>query len=125
IEDSVDNRRGRRGPPIRAVVTPELERTAFRDPAARELLLRAREARLRQDSALLAYDATAYQRLSVGFGFRAIGRDRLLFRTENASRIRWLRGGGVSVDLKGQRAVFPIVQGIDDHDPDMNGGGSP
>jgi len=41
--------------------------------------------------------------------FLAIGRDRLLFRTENASRVRWSRGGGVHVDLKGARSVFRIV----------------
>ena len=77
--------------PRRIPLTPELERTAFRDAAARTLLLKAREARLSQDSALLSYDASAYQRLSVGFGFRATGRDRLLMRSENASRVRWSR----------------------------------
>jgi len=123
LADSMD-RRGRRGPPVRIPVTPELERTAFRDPAARTLLLRAREARLQQDSALLSYDATAYQRLSVGFGFRAIGRDRLLFRTENASRVRWSRSGGVWVDVKGQRMASPMIKEIaEDDDPDLHGGG--
>lgn len=96
--------------PRRIPLTPELERSAFLDPLARELLLRARDARMRQDSALLNYDASAYQRLSVGMGFRAIGRDRLLFRTENASRVRWSRGGGVHVDLKGARSVFPSMK---------------
>lgn len=122
IVDSME-RRGRRGPPVRVALTPELLRTAFRDPGARELLLRAREARLRQDSALLAYDATAYQRLSVGFGFRKVGRDRLLFRTENASRVRWSRSGGVWVDLQGERSAFPMVKGIDDGDPDLHAEG--
>jgi hypothetical protein len=96
--------------PRRIALTPELERSAFLDNDARTLLLQAREARLRQDSALLNYDASAYQRLSVGMGFRAMGRDRLLFRTENASRVRWSRGGGVHVDLKGARSVFPAAE---------------
>ena len=96
--------------PRRIPLTPELERSAFLDTAARTLLLRARDARMRQDSALLSYDAGAYQRLSVGMGFRAIGRDRLLFRTENASRVRWWRGGGVHIDLKGARSDFPSVK---------------
>lgn len=96
--------------PRRIPLTPELERSAFLDTAARTLLLRARDARMRQDSALLNYDASAYQRLSVGMGFRAIGRDRLFFRTENASRVRWSRGGGVHIDLKGARSVFPMVK---------------
>jgi hypothetical protein len=94
----------------RIPLTPELERSAFRDALARELLLKAREARLSQDSALLSYDASAYQRLSVGLGFRATGRDRLLLRTENASRVRWSRSGGVHIDLKGSRSVFPAAE---------------
>src|SRR5215510_13888494 len=58
-----ERREEERGPPRRIPLTPELERSAFRDPQARELLLKARAARLEQDSALLSYDATAYQRL--------------------------------------------------------------
>lgn len=96
--------------PRRIPLTPELERSAFQDTAARTLLLHARDARMRQDSALLNYDASAYQRLSVGMGFRAIGRDRLFFRTENVSRVRWSRGGGVHIDLKGARSAFPMVK---------------
>src|SRR5688500_10270969 len=94
----------------RIPVTPELEASAYRDARARELLAKARVARMRQDSALLSYDATAYQRLSAGLGFRAIGRDRLLFRTENASRVRWSRNSGAWVDLKGARTVLPMVK---------------
>lgn len=95
--------------PRRIPVTAELERTAFLDPAARELLLKARDARMRQDSTLASYDASAYQRVSMGLGFRAIGRNRLFFRTENASRVRWSRDGGAVVDLKGRRTVFPML----------------
>src|SRR5438105_10044159 len=73
----------------RLPVTTRVLATAFRDPAARLLLARAREARMSQDSALLSYDATSYQRISAGMGFSRIGRDRLIFRTENVSRVRW------------------------------------
>src|SRR5687767_12925056 len=110
LADTIDNDRERRRRARRVPVTPELEASAFRDPAARDLLMRARAARMRQDSALLAYDATAYQRLSAGLGFRAFGRDRLLFRTENASRVRWSRNSGAWVDLKGARTVLPMVK---------------
>jgi hypothetical protein len=109
LRDTIDDR-GRRRERKRIPVTPELERSAFRDPAARTLLLKAREARMRQDSALLNYDATAYQRMSAGLGFRAFGRNRLLFRTENVSRVRWSRDGGTWVDLKGARTVLPMVK---------------
>lgn len=93
--------------PRRIPVTPELERSAFRDAAARDLLHMARAARLRQDSSLLSYEATTYQRMSVGLGFRAIGRDRLLFRTENATKVRWSRDGGAWVEVTGRRSVAP------------------
>jgi hypothetical protein len=105
--------------PRRVPLTPELERSAFLDDAARVLLLKARDARLSQDSALLSYDASAYQRLSVGFGFRATGRDRLLMRSENASRVRWSRTGGVHIDLKGSRSVFPAAP-EESHEADLS-----
>ena len=111
LADTIDT--GRRKKRERIPVTPELEASAFRDPAARTLLSKARDARMRQDSALLSYDATAYQRLSAGMAFRAFGRDRLLFRTENASRVRWSRDGGTWVDLKGARSAVPLIKDAD------------
>ena len=93
----------------RLPVTAKALATAFKDPAARVLLARAREARLTQDSALIAYDAKSYQRISVGMGFARIGRDRLMFRTENASRVRWQRGLGAWIDVTGQRTAIPIA----------------
>src|SRR6185503_11503819 len=83
----------------RRVVTPEHLATAFKDANAKPLLERARVARLTQDSALLSYDVNAYQRISAGIGFARLGRDRLVFRTEIAGRIRWHRDGGVWVDI--------------------------
>jgi hypothetical protein len=62
MRDDDDNRRA----PRRIPVTAEHLRTAFRDPSARTLLERARSARMTQDSTLIAYDASAYQRVSVG-----------------------------------------------------------
>jgi hypothetical protein len=99
--------------PRHVALTPELERTAFSDASARSLLAHARVARLAQDSALRAYDAKTYQRLSVGMGFRRIGRDRLLMRIENASKVHWDRARGVTVEPTGRRAVFPIVKDAD------------
>jgi len=93
----------------RIVVTDAHLATAFRDPRARELLLRARVARLGQDSALVAYDAMAYQRLSVGISLAKVARERVLFRTENASRVRWHRDVGAWIDVKGVRTVLPMA----------------
>ncbi len=106
--DSIRDEREKRLPRRDSVTAKHLG-SAFRDAAARTLLQRARVARLEQDSTLLAYDATAYQRISAGLGFKKIGRDRLLFRRENASRVRWRRGEGVWIDVKGMRTALPAI----------------
>src|ERR1019366_9469115 len=93
----------------RIALTDAMRANAFKDPAARDLLLRARAARLRQDSALASYDATTYQRVSAGLGFKAFGRDRLAMRAEEVSRVQWEKGRGALVDVKGSRAVMPIA----------------
>jgi hypothetical protein len=95
-------------------LTPALLATAFRDPGARTLLERARSARLQQDSALRAYDATTYERISVGSKLSSLGRERLLFRTERATRIRWQRGNGALVDITGARSAIPMFKGAGD-----------
>jgi hypothetical protein len=107
-------RRAREGRSIveARVVTPEHLATAFKDPASRTLLLRARRARLEQDSLLTSYDASSYQRISAGLSFSKLGRDRLVFRTEQAGRIRWQRDVGMWVDITGSRTVLPGIPEI-------------
>ena len=102
-------RRREKKPIKRVAVTDEHLASAFRDAPARTLLLLARDARLRQDSALASYDATTYQRISAGFAFTKFGRERLAFRTEDATRVRWRRGIGAYVDVTGSRTVIPIA----------------
>jgi len=101
---------GRR-PVKRLEVTDEMRRTAFRDPAARELLLRARVTRMEHDSLLLSYVAKGYQRISVGLSLRETVRSRLAFRDENAALVRWHRDAGVHVQVLGARSVVPIAGG--------------
>ncbi len=98
-----------RAAPRRIPVTDEMRRTAFKDTTARELLLRARAARLRQDSLLISYEARTYQRFSVGMGLRAFGRDRVLMRHEDISNVRWHRDRGAWVDVKGSRTALPVA----------------
>jgi hypothetical protein len=88
-------------------VTPALERTAFADSGARITLMRAREARMRQDSALRAYDVKAIQRQTIWMA-ASVGPKKLLLRQEQASRIRWSRDDGVFIDPLGRRAAFPL-----------------
>ncbi len=102
-------------------VTPAVLASAFKDAPARELLMRARAARLTQDSTLTGYDAKAYERLSVGMGFKKIGRDRLLLRGERASHVVWQRGKGAIVDVTGQRSVFPMLDGVGKADLNLEG----
>ena len=94
--------------------------SAFRDDRARQLLLGARRARLSHDSALRAYDATTYLRMSAGLSFKAIGRERLMFRHENATRVRWQQGVGAFVDVTGARTVIPAVTSIKDAQQDID-----
>ncbi len=93
-------------------LTPALLASAFKDVRARDLLLRAREARLRQDSTLTGYEAKAYERMSVGMGFKRIGRDRLLMRSERAATVRWQRDRGAMISVTGQRSAFPMMDGV-------------
>lgn len=119
VQVNVDvDRRGASGgiavrpPRYRIEVTDEHRRTAFKDAAARELLLRARESRLQQDSMLLSYDVKSYQRVSAGMSLRESARDRLIFRSENAAHVRWHRNTGARVEMLGARQAIPIVAGI-------------
>jgi hypothetical protein len=96
-------------PPKRAPVTPEHLRTAFRTPLAKATLERARASRLAQDSALMSYEATAYLRISAGMGFARIGRDRLIFRHENVTHVRWHRDVGAWIDVAGARTALPVA----------------
>ena len=103
MEEMRDDSSRQRQPVRRIALTPEHVATAFRDADAEALLLRARLARMNQDSALTSYDAKAYERVSVGLGAKFLGRDRLAFRQEEASRVQWQRGKGVRVELTGDR----------------------
>ena len=96
----------------RTEVTPQLAASAFADALAKELLLKARAARLRNDSSIRAYDATAYQRMSVGMGFKALGRERLAMRVENSAHIRWNRDVGIWMEITGSRVVMPMLGGM-------------
>jgi hypothetical protein len=118
----------RRHEGVRRPVTAEVLATAFKDQTAKSTLLRARVARLTQDSSLVAYDAMAYQRISAGLGFSKIGRDRLLFRHESAARVQWQQGVGVWMEARGSRTAIPVapkeahdeIRGEMRNDPDMN-----
>lgn len=111
--------KSRRPIPLKVKLTPELLANAFVDPRAKEMMSRARVARLKQDSTLVSYDATTVTRISVGLALSKWARDRLAFRTENAARVRWHRDRGAWVELKGRRSVAPIAMGATDIEEDI------
>jgi hypothetical protein len=90
-------------------VTPAQMASAFEDAGARTLLARARRARFEQDSSIHAYDANTVQRITVGFGLSRFGRQRIAFRTEQSSRVRWSRGVGAQIDITGKRSAAPLL----------------
>lgn len=91
------------------VATPAQVASAYEDAAARTLVARARAARVGQDSSLIAYDATAKRRFTVNFGLGASGPERLLVRSEGASRVRWRRGVGAHIDVLAARTAIPLA----------------
>jgi hypothetical protein len=109
VHDSTPKDSIRRNSPRRLPVTQQVLATAFHDQAARELFNRARALRMAHDSAIMSYEATARQRVSVGVGVGKLGRDRLAFRQESASRVRWQRGVGARVEMTGARVAIPVI----------------
>jgi hypothetical protein len=93
--------------------TDELFRTAYRDEASRQLVLRARRERLAQDSSLMRYEAIGRQRLTVTAGI-GTGIQRTAYRVESVFRIRWRDSVGAEVQLTGARAGIPIMLGAEE-----------
>ncbi len=100
-------------------LTPALAANAFRSPRAKSLLLAARDGRLQQDTTLTGYDAKTYERMSVGLGFKRIGRDRLAMRAERSAHVIWSKGGPAYVEVTGKRVASPMFD--IDSDDDMTG----
>jgi hypothetical protein len=98
-----------RNAPRRLPVTAAVLASAFPDATARELFVRARRSRIAQDSSLMSYDAKVRQRFSVSAAIGRIGRERLAFRQETASRVRWQRGVGARIEMTGGRVAIPLL----------------
>jgi hypothetical protein len=89
-------------------VKPADSAGAYLDPAARDLVERARERRNSRAGAITAYHAEVKERLSLGL--RALRRDRVFYRRELAGRIAWHRDGSDTVVMSGAREAVPVVQ---------------
>ena len=100
-------------PPVRRrAVTAALEANAFADSATRALFLLARRARVAQDLALRGYDAKTQARITVNLGTSMLTRNRLLFRTENVSNVKWRRGQGMWIEPLASRTTVPMSKQV-------------
>ena len=104
--------REQREPARRRPVTAALETSAFADTATRNLFLLARRARVAQDSALRGYDARTQARITVSMGTSALLRNKLLFRTENVSNVKWRRGQGMWIEPLASRTTVPMSKNV-------------
>ncbi len=114
VRDSTPQDSIKRRTPRRLPVTSAALASAFHDAASRDLFERARRARITQDSSLKSYDAKVQQRTSVMMSIGKIGRERLVYRQESASRVQWQRGAGVRIDVTGARVAIPIINSTKD-----------
>src|SRR5256885_961487 len=89
VRDSTPPDSTKRRTPQRKPVTAEAARTAFRDDRARELLFRARAARVAQDSSLRSYDASVRERMTARLGIGQHGPERIMYRQESAYHVTW------------------------------------
>ena len=80
---------------------------AYLDARAVTLADGARQRRQTVDQSILEYQTLATERISAGY--RMLGRDRLMFRRETASRVHWRRTGDIEIDVIGAREVVPIA----------------
>jgi len=98
----------RLAPPREVVLSPADTLEAFRDPAARKLIERARRARERVDSTLRSQEVTFRERLYVGLDADRFRRERALFGQQRAARVRWSRDGPRVVRWLGARQQSPV-----------------
>lgn len=82
---------------------------AFRDPAARELILKARAARERDVEGMLSYEGVLRERIYVGLTALRFRRERGLFEQERIARLRWSADGERAIHWLGARQAIPIV----------------
>src|SRR5262245_40727281 len=94
-------------PQAQAPAPPPVPADAFADPAARELVARARLARDRNERLVTAYTATVTQRM--GAGIHALSRDRMLWHEELSANIAWKRDSKSTVTVTGAREAVPVA----------------
>lgn len=82
---------------------------AYRDPAARALIQRAREARARDIEGMSSYEGLLREHIYVGLTAARFRRERGLFEQERVARLRWSADGERAIHWIGARQAIPIV----------------
>lgn len=86
----------------------DLPSDAYLDPVAAEMVGRARSVQERANARIAAYEMVARQRISLRL--RTTRRDRLVFRREIASDVKWSRTEGQQVEVLGAREALPLIR---------------
>lgn len=81
----------------------------FADAATRALVLRARDARLRDIEGIESYEGLMREHIYVGLTALRFRRERGLFEQERIARIRWQANGERAIQWLGARRAVPIV----------------
>lgn len=79
----------------------------FLDASSRSLVEGAMLRRKTVDRSIEDYRALSTERMSIGY--RVVGRDRLLWRRETASKIHWSRTGPIEIEVVGAREIVPVA----------------
>lgn len=95
-------------PPVSAQDASGTQDT-YRDPAARALILRARDARDRDIEGMRSYEGLLRERIYVGLTALRFRRERALFEQERVARLRWSADGERAIQWIGARRAIPIV----------------
>lgn len=95
-------------PPAAAIAQDTVPADTHADPSVRRLLLRAREARGRRDTAIRAHEVTWRERIYFGLTADRFRRERGLFHQERAARVRWAADGERAIRWLGVRRRSPV-----------------
>ncbi|MES2123868.1 MAG: BamA/TamA family outer membrane protein [Gemmatimonadota bacterium] len=87
---------------------PAVPADSYADSATASLVQHARQARLRNERLVTAYQATVSSRM--GVGIKALARDRMLYREELVAKISWRRDSVSTIEFVGARAAAPIAE---------------
>lgn len=90
----------------------------YPDTATAALVGRLRAARDRNERLVTSYQATVKQR--IGFGLRALSRDRMIYRQELVARIDWKRDTISTITMVGAREGVPVAQRQDQIPDDLD-----